>query len=45
MWNGEFRCSGGKKLLGLKYLCNVHGNIHAEKSIHFMDWTSVVHGR
>ena len=31
---------------GFKYPCNLHGNIHAEKSIHLRipEWTSVVHG-
>jgi len=30
----------------LKYPCNVHGNIYAEKSIHLkiLEWTSMVHG-
>jgi len=30
----------------LKYPCNAHGNIHAEKSIHLkiLEWTSIVHG-
>jgi len=30
----------------LKYPCNVHGNIHAEKSIYLkiLEWTSMVHG-
>ena len=31
---------------GLKCPCKIHGNIHAEKSIHlrFLEWTTVVHG-